>query len=110
PVNHIHSGGRSTAGPIRADIFPDQFVISGDLENAAIRACMGLFLSSRVFGLLAVPCSEQESRVLRPVACDQVRGTRGRGQGTETVAELAAWRLAGLVFRSALTPEHAQRR
>src|SRR6516162_6619920 len=26
--------------------------------------------------------------VLRPVACDQVRGARGRGQGTETVAEL----------------------
>ena len=75
-----------------------------------IRTCMGLFLSSRVFGLLAVPCSEQESRVLRPVAGDQVRGTRGRGQGTETVAELAACRLAGLVFRSALTPEHAQRR
>src|ERR1700740_3264945 len=27
--------------------------------------------------------------VLRPVACDQVRGARGRGQGTETVAELS---------------------
>ena len=26
--------------------------------------------------------------VLRPVACDQVRGARGRGQGTETVAQL----------------------
>src|SRR4029077_11649079 len=26
--------------------------------------------------------------VLRPVACDQVRGARGRGQGTETLAEL----------------------
>src|SRR6266404_6547613 len=26
--------------------------------------------------------------VLRPVACDQVRGARGRGQGTETVAKL----------------------
>ena len=27
--------------------------------------------------------------VLRPVACDQVRGARGRGQGTETLAELS---------------------
>ena len=26
--------------------------------------------------------------VLHPVACDQVRGARGRGQGTETVAKL----------------------
>src|SRR6516165_615643 len=25
--------------------------------------------------------------VLRPVACDQVRGARGRGQGTETLAK-----------------------
>ena len=47
--------------------------------------------------------------VLRPVAYDQVRGARGRGQGTETVAKLAACRLAELVFRSALTPEHAER-
>ena len=30
--------------------------------------------------------------VFRPVACDQVRGVRGRGQGTETLAK--AWRLA----------------
>src|SRR6516164_4631448 len=27
-------------------------------------------------------------RVLRPVACDQVPGARGRGQGTETLAKL----------------------
>ena len=26
--------------------------------------------------------------VFRPVACSQVRGARGRGQGTETVAKL----------------------
>ena len=30
--------------------------------------------------------------VLRPVACDQVPGERGGGQGTETLAKL--WRLA----------------
>ena len=48
--------------------------------------------------------------VLRPVACDQVRGARGRGQGTETVAKLSGLPLAALVFRSALTPEHAERR
>jgi hypothetical protein len=26
--------------------------------------------------------------VLRPIACDQVPGARGRGQGTETLAQL----------------------
>src|ERR1700722_14301107 len=29
--------------------------------------------------------------VLRPVACDQVRGARGRGQGTETPAKLGGF-------------------
>jgi len=47
--------------------------------------------------------------VLHPVACDQVRGARGRGQGTETLAKLGGCRLAALVFGSALTPEHAER-
>ena len=47
--------------------------------------------------------------VFRPVACNQVPAARGRGQGTETVAKLGGLRLATLVFRSALTPEHAER-
>ena len=33
--------------------------------------------------------------VLRPVACDQVRGARGRGQGTETLAKLGGLPLNG---------------
>jgi hypothetical protein len=61
-----------------------------------IRTCMGLFLSSSCFGLLPVLCSERGKAVLRPVACDQVRGARGRGQGTETVAKLGGLcRLSG---------------
>src|SRR5215813_12313154 len=55
--------------------------------GSQIRTCMGLFLSS---GLLV--CwrffVRSVKAVLRPVACDQVRGARGRGQGTETVAQL----------------------
>jgi hypothetical protein len=50
--------------------------------------CVGAFPVKRLFFwvLLTVLCSERE----RPffVACDQVRGARGRGQGTETLAEL----------------------
>ena len=48
--------------------------------------------------------------VLRRVACDRVRGARGRGQGTETVAKLGGLPPSELVFRSALTPEHAEGR
>jgi len=50
--------------------------------------------------------------VLHPVACDSVPGARGRGQGSETLAELGGGvpPLAALVFRSALTPEHAEGR
>src|ERR1700745_3550637 len=49
--------------------------------------------------------------VFRPVACNQVPGARGRGQGTETLAEL--WRLGALArlgVCSGLTPEHAEGR
>src|SRR5215469_803840 len=52
-----------------------------------IRTCMGLFLSSRFLGCCRFFVRSGKA-VLRPVACDQVRGARGRGQGTETVAEL----------------------
>src|SRR5215831_6343630 len=49
--------------------------------------------------------------VLRLVACGQDPGARGRGQGTETLAELGGVSaVAQLVFRSALTPEHAEGR
>src|ERR1700731_4654133 len=52
-----------------------------------IRTCMGLFLSSRHFWFFRFIVRSGKA-VLRPVACDQVRGARGRGQGTETVAKL----------------------
>src|SRR5712675_1406025 len=38
------------------------------------------FIASSLFGA--------GRAVLRPVACDQVPGARGRGQGTETLAKL----------------------
>ena len=41
--------------------------------------CLG-FAESSLFGA--------GKAVLRPVACDQVPGARGRGQGTETLAQL----------------------
>src|SRR6202011_2531801 len=75
-----------------------------------IRTCMGLFLSSGVFGLLPVLCSEREgrssSRRLRSGSRSARKGSRDRNASK-------AWRLAALaslVFRSALTPEHAEGR
>src|SRR5215472_6564666 len=49
--------------------------------------------------------------VPRPVAWDLDPGVRGRGQGTEMLAELGGLAaVAQLVFRSALAPEHAEGR
>jgi hypothetical protein len=59
-----------------------------------IRTCMGLFLSSGVLVCWRFFVRSGKA-VLRPVACDQVRGARGRGQGTETLAELSGLPLSG---------------
>src|ERR1700731_785997 len=56
--------------------------------------------------------------VFRPVACNQVPGARGRGQGTETLAELGGLPLSVACVSQrprpspgqALTPEHAEGR
>src|ERR1700730_16004009 len=53
-----------------------------------IRTCMGFFLSSGCFRFIASSLFGAGKAVLRPVACDQVPGARGRGQGTETLAKL----------------------
>jgi hypothetical protein len=53
-----------------------------------IRTCMGLFLSSGCLGCADSFLFGAGKAVFRPVACDQVRGARGRGQGIETVAQL----------------------
>ena len=53
-----------------------------------IRTCMGL--SCQVVFLVCWRFLVRSGKaVLRPVACDQVRGARGRGQGTETLVELS---------------------
>src|SRR5947209_6076419 len=57
-----------------------------------IRTCMGLFLSSSHFWFVGGSLFGAGNAVLRPVACDQVRGARGRGQGTENGSK--AWRRA----------------
>src|SRR5438874_10756583 len=73
-----------------------------------IRTCMGLFLSSVVFVWRRFFVRSGKA-VLRPVACDQVRGARGRGQGTETVAKLGGLPLSGACVSQRLRPEYAER-
>ena len=51
-----------------------------------------LYGAFRVKWLFLVCCSSlfgAGKAVLRPVACDQAPGARGRGQGTETLAQLS---------------------
>ena len=48
----------------------------------------GVFSVKRLFWVCCQFFVRSGKAVLRPVACDQVPGARGRGQGTETLAEL----------------------
>jgi hypothetical protein len=64
------------------------------------RIVWGFWCQALIFGL-PVLCSELEA-VFRPVACDQVRGARGRGQGTETVAKLGGLPPSAWAFQQAL--------
>ena len=52
------------------------------------RDLYGAFSVKRLFWVCCQFFVRSGKAVLRPVACDQVRGARGRGQGTETLAEL----------------------
>src|SRR6202011_5334726 len=72
------------------------------------RLVWGFFCQAVVLGLLSVLCSEREgrssSRRLRSGSRNARKGSRDRNAS-------GAWRLAALarlVFRSALTPEHAE--
>src|SRR5207248_11193906 len=100
--SHLQRGHRSAGAQLRSSL-------ASSLEEGGFEPCMGLFLSRGLFWFCLEFFVRSGKAVLHPVACDQVCGARGRGQGTETRAELAACRLAALVFRSALTPEHAER-
>ena len=48
----------------------------------------GAFPVKRLFWVVLKFFVRSGKAVLRPVACNQVRGARGRGQGTETLAQL----------------------
>ena len=64
---------------------------------------MGLFVSSSRFGLLAVLCSERERPFFVPSPAIRFAERAEGVKGPKRQQSLAA-----LVFRSALTPEHAE--
>src|SRR5712672_4510230 len=70
------------------------FAIDSALEGTGFELVWGFSCQVVVFGLLQFFVRSGKA-VLRPVACDQVRGARGRGQGTETVAKLGGWPPSG---------------
>ena len=58
------------------------------LEGGGFELVWGFSCQAVVLGCADSFLFGAEKAVFRPVACDQVRGARGRGQGTETVAKL----------------------
>ena len=91
----------------RLHYFPES---GNSYKIALMLTCMGLFLSSGCFGFAVSSLFGAGRPFFVPSPGDQVRGARGRGQGTETLAQLGGLPPSVLVFRSALTPEHAEGR
>ncbi len=61
-------------------------------RNRQFADLYGAFPVKRLFlGFAASSLFGAGKAVLRPVACDQVRGARGRGRGTETLAKLGGF-------------------
>src|SRR6202043_406597 len=58
------------------------------VEGDGFEPVWGFFCQAVVLGCADSFLFGAGKAVFRPVACDQVRGARGRGQGTETVAKL----------------------
>ena len=113
---NTRTAGPSLARPVSRPNPPanrrDGPAFSPALTEPPLRqTCMGLFLSSGCFWvLLTVLCSERESRS----SSRRLRsGSRSARKGSRDRNASGAWRLAALawlVFRSALTPEHAEGR
>jgi hypothetical protein len=63
--------------------------VDSPLEEAGFELVWGFSCQVVVFGFCCRFFVRSGKAVLRPVAYDQVRGARGRGQGTETLAQLS---------------------
>jgi hypothetical protein len=64
-----------------------EFATDSSLEGEGFEPVWGFSCQAVVSGCFRLFVRSGKA-VLRPVACNQVRGARGRGQGIETVAKL----------------------
>ena len=78
--------------PLRNQKFADSPLEGTGFEPVWGFSCQVVFLVCRRFFV------RSGKTVLRPVACDQVRGARERSQGTETLAELSGLPPSEAVF------------
>ena len=82
-IHRIEEGSLLQAAMIEEVRFAEDSPLEGD----GFELVWGFSCQVVVFGFSQFFVRSGKA-VLHPVACDQVRGARGRGQGTETVAEL----------------------
>ena len=68
-----------------------RFALDSSLEGAGFEPVWGFSCQAVVLGCGDSFLFGAGEAVFRPVAWDQVRGARGRGQGTETVAKLGGF-------------------
>ena len=88
-ASHVPVHAPSAAKPRGSSGRGRRFTAETDwlLEGSGFELVWGFSCQVVVFGLLQFFVRSGKA-VLRPVAYDQVRGARGRGQGTETLAKL----------------------
>src|SRR5437016_7674231 len=77
------------ADPKEARVRSREFAVDSPLEGSGFEPVWGLSCQVVVLGCADSFLFGAGKAVFRPVACDQVRGARGRSQGTETVAVLS---------------------
>jgi hypothetical protein len=83
-----HSVDRRATGSIGALIEKVRFAADSPLEEAGFELVWGFSCQAVVLGCADSFLFGAGKAVFRPVACNQVPGARGRGQGTEMLAEL----------------------
>src|SRR6202030_2617224 len=100
---------RDPAALVMDDLVANTLRTAAGSATGSQWTCMGLFLSSGCFWvLLSVLCSERERPFFVPSPAIRFAERAEGVKGPKRQQSLAACRLASLVFRSALTPEHAE--
>ena|SRR6516162_6190251 len=88
---------------------PPDTLAGRPLQGKSLYDLYGAFPVKWSFWFVAVFCSERQGRFSSRRLRSGSRSARKRSRDRNASQSLAACRLATLVFRSALTPEHAER-